>query len=69
MNGILESMPIVQCAALEDTIDEGKIIITMSQYAQCLDGKTIHSKNQLEHFGCRVLDTSQWHGGCQPVYT
>ena len=49
---IFESMPIVQCTALVDTIDEGKIIIIMLQYAQGLDSKTIHSKNQLEHFGC-----------------
>ena len=41
----------------------------MSQYAQCPDSKTIPSKNQPEHFGCTVLDTSQCHGGPQVLYT
>ena len=43
----MESLPIVQCAALVDTVDEGKIILIMSQYAKHDTGKTIHSKNQL----------------------
>ena len=60
-DGILQSMPIIQCVAIIDTVDEGKILI-MSQYAQWSNGKTFHFKNQLEHFGCKVLDTAQCHG-------
>ena len=65
----MESLPIVQCAALVDTVDEGKVILIMSQYAKRDHGKTIHSKNQLEHFRCVVLDTAKRHGGKQALYT
>ena len=65
----MESLPIVQCAALVDTVDEGKVILIMSQYAKQDHGKTIHSKNQLEHFGCVVLDPAKRHGGKQALYT
>ena len=63
----MESLPIVQCAALVDMVDEGKIILIMSQYVKHDHGKTIHSKNQLEHFGCVVLDTVKHHGGKQAL--
>ena len=65
----MESLPIVQCAALVETVDEGKVILIMSQYAKRDQGKTFHSKNQLEHFGCIVLDTAKRHGGKQALYT
>ena len=65
----MESLLIVQCAALVDTVDKGKIILIMSQYAKCDHSKTIHSKNQLEHIGCVVLDTVKHHGGKQALYT
>ena len=65
----MESLPIVQCAALVEMVDEGKVILIMSQYAKRDQGKTIHSKNQLEHFGCIVLDTAKRHGGKQALYT
>ena len=65
----MESLPIVQCAALVNTVDEGKIILIMSQYAKRNTGKAIHSKNQLEHFGCVVLDTAKHHGSKQALYT
>ena len=65
----MESLPIVQCAALVDMVDKGKVILIMSQYAKHDHGQTIHSKNQLEHFGCVVLDTAKHHGGKQALYT
>ena len=48
---ILERLPLVQCASVVDTVDEGKIVLIMSQYAHKPDSKTIHSKSQLESFG------------------
>ena len=69
MDNIMESLPIVQCAALVETVDEGKVILIMSQYAKRDQGKTIHSKDQLEHFGCIILDTAKRHGGKQALYT
>ena len=66
-DNIMESLPIVQCAALVETVDEGKVILIMSQYAKRDQGKTIHSKNQLEHFGCIVLDTAKHHGAKQAL--
>ena len=69
MDNTMESLPIVQCAALVDMINEGNIILIMSQYAKRDHGKTIHSKNQLEHFGCVVLDTAKHHGGKQALYS
>ena len=39
---VFEAMPVVQCAGLVETTDEGKIILIMSQYALYKSGKTIH---------------------------
>ena len=50
-------------------VDEGKTILIMSQYAKHDTGKTIHSKNQLEHFRCVVLNTAKHHGSKQALYT
>ena len=58
---VLTGLPIVQCAALVETLDEGPIILIMSQYAGRSEGKTIHSKAQLEDFGCIVRDTPRSH--------
>ena len=69
MDNTMESLPIVQCAALVDMINEGNVILIMSQYAKRNHGKTIHSKNQLEHFGCVVLNTAKRHGGKQALYS
>ena len=66
---VFKAMPIVQCAGLVQTMDKGKIIFIMSQYAQQKSGRTIHSKNQMESFGCHVLDSSQNHRGKQSVIT
>ena len=48
---VLQRLPLVQCASVVDTIDEGPIILILSQYAHKPDAKTIHSKSQVEHFG------------------
>ena len=52
-----------------DTLDGGKVILILSQYAHSPQGKTIHSKSQLEHFGCFVHDSAHCAGGKQCVYT
>ena len=41
----------------------------MSQYAHSPKGKTIHSKFQLESFGCLVHDSALCTGGRQCIYT
>ena len=66
-HGVLESMPIVQCATLINTVDEAKILLIISQNAECTDRKMIYSKNQ--HFGCQVFDMAKCHGGQQALYT
>ena len=48
-----------------DTLDEGPVILIMSQYAHSPTSKTIHSKMPLEHFGCKVHDSTQAVGGKQ----
>ena len=65
----MERLPLVQCASVVETIDEGKIILIMSQYAHQPDSKTIHSKSQLEHFGSVVYDSAKAAGGPQMVVT
>ena len=65
----ITKLNLVQSASLVDTVDEGKIVLIMSQYAHQPDGKTIHSKSQLEHFGCFVHDSAKRAGGKQCVYT
>ena len=65
----IEQLPLVQCAALVNTLDEGQVILIMSQYAHSPKGKTIHSKCQLESFGCSVHDSALRAGGKQCIYT
>ena len=55
----IEQLHLVQCPAAVEMLDEGMIILIMSQYAHAPKEKTIHSKLQLEHFGCSVHDSSQ----------
>ena len=64
-------LPLIQCASVVETLDEGKIIVIMSQYQYTHkpDGKTIHSKSQIEHFGRIVYDSAQAAGGSQMVVT
>ena len=50
-------------------VDEGQIILIMSQYAHKPDSKTIHSKSQLESFGSLVHDFSVSAGGHQVIVT
>ena len=66
---VMERLPLVQCASGVDTIDEGRIVLIMSQYAHKPDSKTIHSKSQLEHFGSIVHDSAITAGGHQMVVT
>ena len=66
---VLQRLPIVQGASLVHTIDEGPIILIMSQYAHKPDSKSIHSKSQIEHFGGVVHDSSKSTGGQQLVFT
>ena len=55
---VLEHLPLVQCASLVKTIDEGPIVFIMSQYAYKPDTKTIHSKSQKEYFSCLIYDSA-----------
>ena len=52
-----------------ETIDEGPIVLIMSQYAHKPDSKSIHSKSQVEHFGGLVHDSALSAGGQQLVIT
>ena len=62
---VMECLPLIQCASVVETLDEGKIILIMSQYARKPDGKTIHSKLQIEHFGGIVYDSAQATGAAK----
>ena len=64
---MLQSLPIVQCASVVETVDEGPIVLIMSQYAHKPDSKSIHSKSQVEHFSGIVNDSSHSTGGQQLV--
>ena len=66
---VLQCLPIVQCASTVGTIDEGPIVLIMSQYAHKADSKSIHSKSQVEHFGGLVHDSALSAGGQQLVIT
>ena len=66
---VMERLPLVQCASVVETIDEGKIILIMSQYAHKPDSKTIHSKSQVEHFGGVEYDSAKAGGGYQMIVT
>ena len=66
---VLQRLPIVQGASLIHMIDEGPIILIMSQYAHKPDSKSIHSKSQIEHFGGVVHDSAKSTGGQQLVVT
>ena len=66
---ITEHLPLVHCASVVDTVDEGNIMIIMSQYAHKPDSKTIHSKSQVEHFGGIAHNSALTAGGHQMVIT
>ena len=66
---VMEPLPLIQCVSVVETLNEGKIILIMSQYAHKPDSKTIHSKSQIEHFGGTVYDSAQAAGGSQMVVT
>ena len=66
---MLQCLPIVQCASVVETVDEGPIVLIMSQYAHNHDSKSIHSKSQVEHFGGIVYDSAQSASGQQLVIT
>ena len=65
----MERLPLVQCASVIETVNEGKVILIMSQYAHKPDSKTIHSKSQLEHFGSAVHDSAKAVDGPQMLVT
>ena len=66
---VLERLPFVQCASVEDTVDEGQIVLIMLQYAHKPDSKTIHSISQLESFGSLVHDSAGMAGGHHVIVT
>ena len=66
---VQEQLPLVQCASVVDMVDEGKIVLIMSQYAHKPDSKTIHSKSQIESFGSLVHNSSVSAGGHQAIVT
>ena len=66
---VMQHLPLVQCASVVDMIDEGKIVLIMSQYAHKPDSKIIHSKSQVEHFDGIVYDLAKAGGGYQMIVT
>ena len=66
---VLQCLPIVQCASTVETIDQGPIVLIMSQYTHKPDSKSIHSKSQVEHFGGLVHYSALSAGGQQLVIT
>ena len=66
---VLQRLPIVQGASLVHMIDEGPIILIMSQYPHKPDSKSIHSKSQIEHFVGVVHDSAKSTDGQQLVVT
>ena len=48
---------------------KGPVIVFASHYAGYNKGHTIHSKGQLESFGCKIDDTSRAVGGSQRIIT
>ena len=66
---IIEHLPLVQCASVVETVNEGKVVLIMSQYTHKPDSKTIHSKSQVKHFGGMVYDSALQASGHQMVIT
>ena len=66
---VLEHLPLVQCASLFKTIDDGPIVFIVSQYAHKPDTKTIHSNSQKEYFSCLIYDSALTAGKHQSIIT
>ena len=66
---VLQQLPIIQGASLIHTVDEGPVILIMSQYANKPGSNSIHSKCQIEHFRGVVHDSAKFTGGQQLVVT
>ena len=54
----VSGLKLAQAVGLVQTVNDGPIVVIMSQYANLGNGNTIHSKGQLEHFGLLVDDMS-----------
>ena len=61
----VNNLPLCSVAALIET-HKGPIIGFFHQYAHYGKGKTIHSINQMKHFGILINDTPGVLSGCQP---
>jgi hypothetical protein len=66
-NGEMRGLKICQVASLIET-DRGPIIGIFNQYAHFGKGQTIHSANQLRHFGVEVDETPKKTGGKQSIF-
>ena len=64
----VQNLPIATCAGLVESTT-GPIVVIMHQYAHYGKGKTIHSVNQLLHFGVQVDATPRLFGGKQRIRT
>jgi hypothetical protein len=67
-NNNLVDITLATVAGLIDT-DKGPIIGIFHQYAHQGDGHTIHSVNQLKHFGCTIDETPRSLEGTQTMTT
>ena len=61
----LTNLKLAQAAALVQTMEDGPIIVIVSQCLNCGVGKMAHSKGQMEHFGVVIDDESCNTGGKQ----
>eukprot|EP00977_Amphora_coffeiformis_P021002 scaffold8713_cov125-Amphora_coffeaeformis.AAC.1 len=68
-NAEVNGLHIAQGAAVVETIHDGPIIVIMLQYANLGQGKTIHTKGQMENFRIVVDDRARSAGGNQCVIT
>ena len=65
----LTNLKLAQAAALVKTMEDGPIIVIMSQYANYGIGQTVHSKGQMEHFGVIIDEKSRNAGSKQCIIT
>jgi hypothetical protein len=63
------NLKLATAAAKVETMANEPVIVIMSQYANLGQGKTIHSKGQMEHFGMLIDNKSRNVGGQQCMIT
>jgi hypothetical protein len=68
-NNDIDNLKLAQVAGVVNTMSDGPAVLIFLQYTLYRKGRMIHSKMQMEHFGCLVNDCARINGDTQSLVT